>query len=265
MRSTLRAFCCASIVLAMSAAGPSLMAETMPGGTNTACSAAADLARLNRPLARLAHRIAVGDPIKIVAFGSSSTAGAGASSSDTAYPARLAVELRTLLPGHAITVLNRGISGEEVVDMLKRLDRDVLAEKPDLVLWQVGTNAVLRDENLVEVGAAIHEGLARLNASGADVVLIDPQYAPKVIAKPEIEDMIHLIAAMAKKENVNLFPRFAVMHAWTGANGVPFNRFVSADNLHMNDWGYGCLAKIVAGSIADAAIRPVISAKAAIR
>jgi lysophospholipase L1-like esterase len=241
------------------------MAETMPGGTNTACSAAADLARLNRPLARLAHRIAVGDPIKIVAFGSSSTAGAGASSSDTAYPARLAVELRTLLPGHAITVLNRGISGEEVVDMLKRLDRDVLAEKPDLVLWQVGTNAVLRDENLVEVGAAIHEGLARLNASGADVVLIDPQYAPKVIAKPEIEDMIHLIAAMAKKENVNLFPRFAVMHAWTGANGVPFNRFVSADNLHMNDWGYGCLAKIVAGSIANAAIRPVISAKAAIR
>src|SRR5882757_882951 len=130
MRSTLRAFCCASIVLAMSAAGP-LKAETVPGGTSTVCSAAADLARLNRPLARLAHRIAVGDPIKIVAFGSSSTAGAGASSPDTAYPARLAVELRTLLPGHAITVVNRGISGEEVVDMLKRLDTDVLAEKPD--------------------------------------------------------------------------------------------------------------------------------------
>jgi acyl-CoA thioesterase-1 len=266
MRSKLqRLFCGALLVLATSVALPSTYAESGAAETSALCSGAVDLARLNRPLRRIAHRIAAGEPVTIVALGSSSTAGAGASSPERAYPARLAAELRALLPGHAVTVLNRGNNGEEVADMLVRLDRDVLAEKPDLVLWQVGTNAVLRDLDLAQVGAGIHEGLARLNGSGSEVVLIDPQYAPRVIEKPEIGGMVRLIAALAKKENVNLFPRFAVMQAWAGTNGVPVNRFVSADNLHMNDWGYDCLAKSVAAAIVDAVTRPVISAKAAIR
>ena len=53
---------------------------------------------------------------------------------------------RPAFPGHEITVLNRGVNGEEAADMLARLDTDVIAEKPDLVLWQVGTNSVLRDK-----------------------------------------------------------------------------------------------------------------------
>src|SRR4051794_27382222 len=237
MRSKLqRVFCGALLVLTASIVVPSMHAETIAAGTAAGCSAAPDLARLNRPLGRVAQRIAAGDPITIVAFGSSSTAGAGASSPDMAYPARLAAELHALLPGRAVTVLNRGNNGEEVSDMLTRLGRDVLAEKPDLVLWQVGTNALLRDHSLAQVGAGIHEGLVRLNKSGSDVVLIDPQYAPKVIEKAETGAMLRLIAAMAKKENVNLFPRFAVMEGWAGAQGVPVDRFVSADNLHMNDW-----------------------------
>jgi acyl-CoA thioesterase I len=226
------------------------------------CSAPADMARLNSPLERTARRLANGLPITIVAFGSSSTAGAGASSSDHSYPSQLAVEFQRLLPGHPITVLNRGVNGEEAADMLARLDQTVLAEKPDLVLWQVGTNAVLHDIELQPVGAAIHEGLARLKASGADVVLIDPQFAPGTIAKPEIKGIVSLIASLAKQDSVDLFRRFAVMQNWREASGIPFNSFVSPDDVHMNDWGYGCLAKILAHVIADAVSRPVISATA---
>ena len=53
---------------------------------------------------------------------------------------------RRRFPGHEITVLNRGVNGEEITDMLARLDTGVIAEQPDLVLWQVGTNSVLRDQ-----------------------------------------------------------------------------------------------------------------------
>ncbi len=96
-----------------------------------------------------------GEPIKIVALGSSSTYGAGASTSAAAYPSRLAEELAQRFPGHEITVLNRGVNGEEITDMLARLDTAVIAEQPDLVLWQVGTNSVLRDQALLpHVGAA---------------------------------------------------------------------------------------------------------------
>jgi acyl-CoA thioesterase-1 len=236
--------------------------EPMAPIANATCSAPADLTRLDRALVRTTRRVAAGDPITIVAFGSSSTAGAGASSPDHSYPSRLAVELQRLFPGHSIKVLNRGINGEEAADMLARLDQAVLAEKPDLVLWQVGTNAVLRDYDLQPAGTAIHDGLVLLKASGADVVLIDPQFAPKVIAKAEIGDMVELIATLAKRDSVDLFRRFAVMQNWNKAAGISFEAFVSPDNLHMNDWGYGCLAKLLAGAIADAASRPVLTAKA---
>jgi hypothetical protein len=110
--------------------------------------------------------------------------------------------------------LNRGVSGEEVADMLARLDTAVIAEKPDLVLWQVGTNWVLRDKAVQTQASLLHQGLVRLKATGADVVLMDPQYAPRVIAKPNADGMVSLIAATAKAEHVGVFHRFDLMRHW---------------------------------------------------
>jgi hypothetical protein len=56
-----------------------------------ACVLAADQARFDFALPRTARRLASGEPIKIVALGSSSTYGAGASTSAAAYPSRLAI------------------------------------------------------------------------------------------------------------------------------------------------------------------------------
>jgi lysophospholipase L1-like esterase len=201
-------------------------------------------------------------PIKIVAIGSSSTAGAGASSPDASYPSRLAVDLRERFPGHDITVLNRGVNGEEAQDMLARFETGVIAEKPDLVLWQLGTNTVLRDQPLPPASSLIEKGVAQLKAAGADVVLIDPQFAPKVIAKSTVTKMLDLLALKAKQYNVNLFQRFAVMRDWRERQGIAFETFVSPDQLHMNDWSYACVAKILSAAIAEAATRPTASAAA---
>src|SRR6185312_3650235 len=156
-----------------------------------------------------------------VAIGSSSTQGAGASSPAASYPSKLAVELQTRFPRNNITVLNRGVGGEEV-----------------------------------------REGLNRIRATGADVVLIDPQFAPKVIAKPEAEKMVGLIAVTAKTENVDLYHRFEVMRRWHDIDQMTFDKFVSPDGLHMNDWSYACLATGLGRAIAEAAVRPVASASA---
>src|SRR5258708_16403632 len=84
--------------------------------------------------------IAAGQPVTIMALGSSSTAGAGASTPAATYPARLEVELRGRFPGAAITVLNRGVNGEEARDMLARFDQAAADDKPHVVLWQGGTH-----------------------------------------------------------------------------------------------------------------------------
>ena len=225
-----------------------------------ACKVAAEQVRFDRPLPRTARLLVSGEPIKIVALGSSSTFGAGASTSAASYPSRLADELARHFPGHEITVLNRGVNGDEAADMLARLDRAVIAEKPDLVLWQVGTNSVLRDKAVLPHASLLHEGLARLKATGADVVLIDPQYAPRVIAKPNIDGMVSLIATTAKAEHVSRFRRFDLMRHWYQTEHLPFETFVSPDGLHMNDWSYACLAKALGMAIAEAASRPTATA-----
>ncbi|MGH8734424.1 MAG: SGNH/GDSL hydrolase family protein [Burkholderiales bacterium] len=219
------------------------------------CSAPRELARLERPLTRTARLLAAGEPIKIVAIGSSSTAGAGASSPDATYPSRLAAELADKFPDHQITVLNRGVNGEDAEGMLARLDTAVTVEKPDLVLWQLGTNSLLREKALPPHASLVREGLARIKATGAEVVLIDPQYAPRVLAKPHVEDMISLIATAAKAEHVPLFHRFDLMRHWYETDHLPFETFVSSDGLHMNDWSYACVAKLLAAAIDEAATR----------
>jgi acyl-CoA thioesterase-1 len=225
-----------------------------------ACNVTAEQVRFDLPLVHTARVLASGKPLKIVALGSSSTFGAGASTSAASYPSRLADELARRFPGHEITVLNRGVNGDEAADMLARLDTGVIAEKPDLVLWQVGTNSVLRDKAVLPHAPLLHEGLARLKATGADVVLIDPQYAPRVISKPNCQGMVSLIATAAKAEHVGVFHRFELMRRWREIEQLPFETFVSADGLHMNDWSYACLAKALGTAIAEAATRPTATA-----
>ena len=174
-----------------------------------ACGWPPELARFNRALRHTARRLASGEPLTIVAIGSSSTAGAGATSPAASYPSRLAVELAQRFPGRDITVLNRGVNGEETEQMLARFDTAVIAAHPALVLWQIGTNSVLREYPLKSHSVLLREGIARLKQAGADVVLIDMQYTPDVLAKSETPGMDDQIALAAKEENVDLFSRFA--------------------------------------------------------
>jgi acyl-CoA thioesterase I len=226
-----------------------------------ACREKPELARFSGTLDRMGRRAAAGRPVTIMALGSSSTAGAGASGPAATYPSQLEADLRARFPGLPIWVVNRGVNGEEAADMLARFDQAAATDKPDVVLWQVGTNAVLRDNPLGPVDHLLEDGLARMRAVGADVVLIDPQFAPKVIAKPDVDDMVSLIAAAATKRGVDLFPRYAIMHEWRDRDGVPFEAFLSPDQLHMNDWGYACLAKLLGAAMAEAATRPIAAAR----
>ena len=264
--------CSALVVLAIAAraedagspaaapASSATQSASPPAAPAPVCSAPRELTRFVHPLVNTARRLARGAPLVIVAVGSSSTYGAGATSPAANYPSRLAVELKQRFPGHDITVLNRGVNGEETAQMLARFATGVLAEHPDLVLWQVGTNSVMRDHSLSMHAVLLREGIAELKNAGADVVLMDMQYVPKVLAKSETQGMEDQLAIAAKQENVDRFERFAIMRNWYEVQHIPFDVFTASDQLHMNDWGYGCVAKLLADAIAEAATRPVASA-----
>jgi lysophospholipase L1-like esterase len=206
-----------------------------------------------RPVGSLPHvagKLAAGEPVVIVAFGSSSTAGYGTTSPEFTYPNRLAAQLRRHYPSADITVVNRGKGGDDAPEMMKRLQGEVLDMKPDLVIWQVGTNAVLRNLDPDETAKLVEEGAARIQAVGADLVLVDPQYSPAVNAHPQSTSrLIKLLVKVAQLRHVGVFPRFEVMRQWHENQAIPIDSFVIADGLHMNDWGYACFAQLLGDDI----------------
>jgi hypothetical protein len=49
------------------------------------------------------------------------------------------------------------------------------------------------------------------------------------------------------------------MREWHEAEAIPFDGFLSPDQLHMNDWGYACWAHLLGAAMAEAVTRPVAS------
>ncbi len=201
-------------------------------------------------LPHVASKLASGAPVTIIAFGSSSTQGYGTTSPEFTYPNRLAAQLHRQYPGADITVLNRGHGGDDAPEMMNRLQTEVLDMKPDLVIWQVGTNAVLRNLDPVETAKLVSDGVAQIQAAGADLVLVDPQYSPRVNERAQsASQMVRLLGKVAVLRHVGFFPRFEVMREWHEEQAIPIDKFVIADGLHMNDWGYACFAQLLGDDI----------------
>jgi acyl-CoA thioesterase-1 len=225
------------------------IATPAAAAAGTRCQSPAEITRLDAPLPRTASRLRAGGPLTVVTIGSSSTAGFGASSPGRSYPARLGVELSRRLPGRKIEVLNKGVGGEEAKDMVRRFDRDVLALKPDLVIWQLGTNSVIRDEDLTRFTTVVRDGIARIRATGADLLLMDMQFAPKVITHPHHRDMQRALVEIGRETRVPLFHRFALMQHWVTSGQITTKRMLSPDGLHLNDVSYSCLAQSLAETL----------------
>lgn len=213
------------------------------------CDAPPGWAAILPPLERTAIRINAGEALNIVAIGSSSTVGIGATGPEQAYPSQLQAALSAHFPGLDIHVINRGISGQDAPEEVARLSADVVALHPDLVIWQVGTNAVLRRDDLSADGESLRAGVAILKNAGIDVVLMDLQYAPGVIDRSSFSVMEDLIADTANDAHVGLFRRFALMRYWQHTHPPEAPAMIGTDGLHMTDAGYGCLARDLAAAL----------------
>jgi lysophospholipase L1-like esterase len=218
------------------------------------CTAPDEVTRFKVKLPNTARAIRRGEALVIVAIGSSSTQGVGASDQAHTYPARLAEELRQHWPRLAVTVVNKGVGGETAEQMLSRFTRDVLPYRPQLVIWQTGSNQALLSEDVQGYEKTVREGIARLKAVHTDVILMDPQYAPRVLGRPRHKAIVDTLGGVANDLKVGLFRRFAVMRYWVTSGLYKMEDIISRDQLHMNDASYNCIARLLANSLASAAI-----------
>jgi acyl-CoA thioesterase I len=202
-------------------------------------------------LPRVARHVAAGTPIRIVAIGSSSTEGVGATSIHNAYPAQLERRLRRLLPRNAVTVVNKGVGGQEAHDMLQRLQRDAIDAQADLVIWQSGTNSAIRDQDVGPFVEDLFIGIRRLQAAGIDVLLMGPQKSPRVDRAQQRAIYATHLHAVAETARVPYLPRYEVMAGWVAQGQMTMDEMIDPDGLHMTDLSYRCLGEATAKMIVN--------------
>jgi lysophospholipase L1-like esterase len=209
------------------------------------------------PLPNVAHRIARGLSLRIVAFGSSSTEGVGATSPQAAYPAVLERDLDTALARRSVVVLNRGVGGQDADDMMIRIDQDALSLRPDLVIWQTGSNDSLRGVPLDRFKAETTAALLKLRNAGIDVMLLEPQWCAVFDRNPISVAYRDTVREVGQELDVPVIRRSSLMKTWLREGLVTYNQLLSRDGLHMTDGGYALLAKDIAFEIlTDAGLPP---------
>jgi hypothetical protein len=214
-----------------------------------ACEVPAYLLASESTLSKVAEGVKKAQKLDILVIGSRSST---ISTPDgTAYPGRLETILREKLPGVKVNVnveLQIKKTAEEVAASLGKL---IEGRKPTLVIWQTGTVDAMRSIDPDDFRAAVDDGVAALQSSGTDVILMNLQYSPRtetmISASPYIDNM----RVVAQQHDVPLFDRFAVMRHWNEAGD--FDLFSTSHGPELARRVHDCLGRALSKFIIDAA------------
>jgi lysophospholipase L1-like esterase len=189
--------------------------------------------------------------LSIVVLGTGSSFLSGPAGADAAYPARLGMLLKAVLPKVEIKVVTHAKSRQTAADMFKELEGIIAQDKPDLVIWQTGTFDAIRGVEPEEFRAVLDEGVETLQNAGADVILMNMQYSPRtesVMALDVYNEHMHLVA---RERAVPLFDRLAIMKYWS--DGGVFDLHAATKGQAMAQRVHDCIGHALTSLVVEAA------------
>ncbi|NHO33141.1 SGNH/GDSL hydrolase family protein [Acetobacter fallax] len=189
-----------------------------------------------------------GEPVRICLFGSSTVEGIGASTPENGFGPVFERTFAPYAPG-GLTVINRGIGGNGAHEMHDRLQQ-VIDDKADLVIWQGGTNDVLRNAPVATFIDLSRDDLSTLRRHGSDLAMIGPQWCKMLEDAPSFPAFRDAVPALALEMGVPFFDRYRHMKSWCAEYNIT-RETLSPDNLHMGDFGYKLLGESTARWIID--------------
>ena len=232
-----------------------LIATSLPsaapaGGNAANCAVPAELMAVDADarLPHLAARMHAGLPVRIVAIGGASTAGAAAGSPDLAYPHQLQ---EALADGYAapVTVVNKGLPHQSAQQMLLRFPSAVFAEHPVMVIWETGATDAVRGIDVDEFAATLQTGIDELEARSIDVVLMDMQFSPRIMGVVDFDSYLRAIYRVGDLNDLYVFPRYEIMRYWSEQNLFRFDALARADRTNLAAKVYRCLGHALAAAI----------------
>ena len=197
------------------------------------------------------HAEPMTEPIRIVAFGDSLTAGYGLPQS-AAFPVQLAKVLRAR--GHQVEIVNAGVSGDTTAAGLERFDWAV-AEKTDAVILELGANDALRGLSPRDAHANLDKIIAKLTARGIDVLLAGMS-APRSMGAEYVSEFDRIFPDLAQHHNLLLYPFFL--------DGVAGRKDLNLDDgIHPTAKGVGIIVERMVPKVEELLARVVAKRSAA--
>jgi lysophospholipase L1-like esterase len=245
--ATLTLFAAASLLAAslLAASPDDLKAEDAPP-LSPQCDVPSSSIAAPAPLPNVTATLETRKTIRVLAIGSSSTFGVGASSGSKNYPAQLTDILEKALKGINVEIVNRGVSGEVAKTTAERLRVEVALTHPDLVLWQLGTNDALARVPVEEFEETVTSTVEWLKENKIDVVLVGLQYTSRFARDDNYAAIRDALRKIASQQNILYVRRFEAMRYISSVRNAPI---VSNDDLHLNDLGYHCMAEHIAHAV----------------
>jgi acyl-CoA thioesterase-1 len=213
------------------------------------CAAAAELIQDDPKLPLLAARLKQHKPVKIIAIGGSSTAGAAAQSPLQSYPERLEETLTQRFPDIEITVVNKGVPRQTAQEMVDRFPKDIIAEAPVLAIWETGTTDAVRGVDVDAFTATLEAGIAALRARDIEVMLVDMQYSRRTASIIGFDRYLATMHHVADVNEVYLFKRFEIMRFWSDNGTFNYEDVQKGDRARLAAEVYDCLARRIADAI----------------
>lgn len=170
-------------------------------------------------------------------------------SSEGAFPRQMANAMQSAIPGLKVEMTLRGGRGLTAAEMLELMRKELAASHYQLVLWQTGTVEAVRNTPPGDFGQVLSDGAEAVDAAGANLVLIDPQYSRFLQTNSNLDPYTQALQQTASMPGVLLFRRFDLMRSWAGEGQIDLERTPKPDRRKMVELLHRCLGAHLARMI----------------
>lgn len=190
--------------------------------------------------------------LTILTLGGAATQGGPALGSEFTYPSRLAARLTEAVPGLTVKIVVRAVPRQSAAELELKLDADLVAAKPALVIWGSGASAAGRGDDIDTFIGDVTGTVDKIRATGADLILMTLQYAPSVARVINLSPYRSAVIRAGEMAGAPVLDRYELMRFWSDNDFLDLDATEARDRVQVARKLYDCMAEILTTGIVDA-------------
>ncbi len=186
----------------------------------------------------------------ILVLGAGSSTLPGPNGAKNAYPARLQRALTEKVPELVVKLTTDVEARRTAADMVAAMPAALAAAKPKLLVWQTGTVDAMQAVDPDQFSAALGRGIDLAHSAGADVVLVNAQFSPRMKSIIALGTYAEDMRWVAVQQEVPLFDRFSIMKLWSDLG--TFDLYTPTKKLDIAEHVHDCIGRLLADLVIEA-------------